>query len=230
MINSRCPNITSVLTLLWATPCFLFASSWFFVWLPAYATARISDLSWGNRDNGSDKQDSKVAKHRAKVGKMVIAALVSSNFAVFGISICLLHQVPGSLHAMVFFSIGISSLTYIVAFIDMLIRLVGRLVPVFCCSVCSICTLAKSMRSVPPVVRHRISKCKHLRVISLCLLSIILVMTGFSIWSSEGVLAGDISKKKLTARIDERNLNFLAFGTSRTRGNGLLNPEKEASL
>jgi cellulose synthase/poly-beta-1,6-N-acetylglucosamine synthase-like glycosyltransferase len=128
IINSRRPNVTSVFTLIWATPCFLLASIWFYIWLPAYATARISDLSWGNRDNGCDEQDSSVAKHREIVGKKVGAALVMSNFVVAGISICLVHMVPGALQVVIIFCVGVPCVHYAISVIDMLIRLVRKFI------------------------------------------------------------------------------------------------------
>lgn len=47
IVNSRRPNLTSFLNMVRATPVFILSSFWFFVWLPAYSSARVADLSWG---------------------------------------------------------------------------------------------------------------------------------------------------------------------------------------
>lgn len=47
IFNSKRPNIDSFLIMLRATPVFIFSSLWYFVWVSSYASARVSDLSWG---------------------------------------------------------------------------------------------------------------------------------------------------------------------------------------
>ncbi|EEC49413.1 transmembrane chitin synthase, glycosaminyl transferas [Phaeodactylum tricornutum CCAP 1055/1] len=50
LVNSDRPNFRALWNLIILYPFFLISSTWFYVWLPCYATARISDLSWGNRN------------------------------------------------------------------------------------------------------------------------------------------------------------------------------------
>ena len=128
LTNSRIPNATSLMTLLWATPCYLLASITFSVWLPAYTTARISDLSWGNRDNGDDDhQSSEVAKDRAKVGRFMTTTLILSNAIATGSFIALQSAVTGALQFILLSCIGIMSIHFGVAGLDMLIRLFRKL-------------------------------------------------------------------------------------------------------
>jgi hypothetical protein len=129
IVNSNSPRLTSFLALLRATPSYLLSSVWFAMWLPAYASARFSDLSWGNRDNGDgDVDSSKVAKYRAHVGKMITATLVLSNFTATVICLCLTHFLPGALRVMLFACTAVMSVYYLVAVIDMIMRLVFKFV------------------------------------------------------------------------------------------------------
>jgi hypothetical protein len=136
LINSRCPNVTSLFTLLWATPCYLLASIWFSVWLPAYTTARISDLSWGNRDNGGDDQSSEVAKHRANVGKMMTTTLILSNVLATGAALALQSVVTGALQVVLLTCIGVMSIHFGVAGVDISIRFLRKLSFVIMCGWC----------------------------------------------------------------------------------------------
>jgi hypothetical protein len=136
LINSRLPSVTSLLTLLWATPCYLLASTWFSVWLPAYASARISDLSWGNRDNDGDDQSSEVAKHRANVGRLVTMTLILSNVIATGASITLNSIVTGALQLFLVSCIGVMGINFGLAGVDILIRFFRKLsifVMCWCC-------------------------------------------------------------------------------------------------
>jgi cellulose synthase/poly-beta-1,6-N-acetylglucosamine synthase-like glycosyltransferase len=136
LINSRFLNVTSLLTLLWATPCYILASIWFSVWFPAYATARISDLSWGNRDNGGEDQSSEVAKHRANVGKVMTLTLISSNILATGSALALQSVVTGALQVVLLTCIGVMSIHFGVAGVDISIRFFNKLsflVMCWCC-------------------------------------------------------------------------------------------------
>ena len=136
LINSRFPNVTSLLTLLWATPCYILASIWFSVWLPAYTTARISDLSWGNRDNGGDDQCSEVAKHRANVGKVMTLTLILSNVLATGAAIALQSVVTGALQVVLLTCIAVMSIHFGVAGVDISIRFFRKLSFLLMCLYC----------------------------------------------------------------------------------------------
>ena len=123
IVNSRRPRLTSFLALLRATPCYLLSSVWFAVWFPAYASARVSDLTWGNRDNGTADVDSEVAKYRARIGKVVTATLVISNFTTAAILLWLAHFMTAAVRMVLFVCTGVMSVYYAVAVIDMLKRL-----------------------------------------------------------------------------------------------------------
>jgi cellulose synthase/poly-beta-1,6-N-acetylglucosamine synthase-like glycosyltransferase len=128
LTNSQIPNATSLVTLLWATPCYLLASITFSIWLPAYTSARISDLSWGTRDNGEDDHQSKdVAKHRTKVGRRMTMTIVLSNVLATGTFIAFQSSVTGSLQVILLSCIGVLSIHFGVAGVDMLIRLFRKL-------------------------------------------------------------------------------------------------------
>jgi hypothetical protein len=132
LINSRCPNVTSLLALLWATP-----SIWFSCWFPAYATARISDLSWGNRDNGGDDQSSEVAKHRANVGRMMTTTLILSNVLATGTVLALQSVVTGALQVVLLTCcIAVMSIKFGVAGVDISIRFLRKLSFVITSSCC----------------------------------------------------------------------------------------------
>ena len=77
---SRC-NLKGFISLLVSAPFALPLMPWFTVWLPIYATTRLPDLTWGNRDSaGSDHSEK--AERRAKIGRMVATLLVIGNTLV----------------------------------------------------------------------------------------------------------------------------------------------------
>eukprot|EP00977_Amphora_coffeiformis_P021695 scaffold9738_cov132-Amphora_coffeaeformis.AAC.1 len=57
---------------------------WFTVWLPAYATTRASDLTWGNRGGSNSLDVSDKALERAQRGSMLAWSLILSNMIISG--------------------------------------------------------------------------------------------------------------------------------------------------
>ena len=88
LVNSERPNIMGFCRLLMASPVFLLSSIWFYIWIPSYATARVSDLSWGNRSGTREEvAESDVAQRRASIGKLVSYSLVLFNVTVVALAI-----------------------------------------------------------------------------------------------------------------------------------------------
>ena len=93
---------------------------WFTIWLPAYATTRLSDLTWGNRETqGLD--ESKKALKRARDGRRVAWFLILCNTSI-ALAVILLMQWYGSTFPIFVITYTmILSFTYVISFLDMAI-------------------------------------------------------------------------------------------------------------
>lgn len=96
---------------------------WFTVWLPAYATTRASDLTWGNRDSRGNDASNK-ALHRAKSSQMMGALLVSVNTAIAFLVIWRLQYNGDAFAIFNLVYTGALSVTFFIAFFCMIYRLV----------------------------------------------------------------------------------------------------------
>jgi hypothetical protein len=111
---------------------------WFTIWLPAYATTRLSDLTWGNRQSSSLDEESETALKRAEKGVKVARFLIGFNTTVALLVITLMQ-----FHGMVFpiFILSytlILSATYLISFVEIFFRLVN--------GICGGCTRQSSDR------------------------------------------------------------------------------------
>jgi len=94
---------------------------WFTIWLPAYATTRLSDLTWGNRDVESF-DETKKALARAKNGRRVAWMLILTNTSV-ALAVILLMQKYGSTFPLFVITYTmILSFTYVISLFDMAVR------------------------------------------------------------------------------------------------------------
>ena len=106
---------------------YILSSLFFTIWLPSYATARVSDLSWGNKDiSTQDMNDAEIALQRAKTGQRVTFVLVGSNIVVSLALITLIHSVDDALMFLSIPLIGVSSIIYAAVIIDNFIRQLRR--------------------------------------------------------------------------------------------------------
>ena len=129
-LNARCVRkqwFGSLWVLLCGTPVYILSSLFFTIWLPSYATARVSDLSWGNKDiSTQDMNDAEIALQRAKTGRTVTFILVGSNIVVSLALITLIHRVDDALMFLSIPLIGVSSIIYAAVIIDNFIRQLRR--------------------------------------------------------------------------------------------------------
>jgi hypothetical protein len=127
LVNSSPPSIRSFVTLLLTTPVFYLGSIWFYVWFPAYASARISDLSWGNRAGSNDGDDCNL-RHRIKVGRFVSVSLVTSNLLTAILVLSLVHVTPGFLDLVFFSLLAFNIILSGVNLLDMILRVLRVIV------------------------------------------------------------------------------------------------------
>ena len=94
LINSSQPNLKSFWIMLRTAPLAIlcFPAQVFFL---SYCIARISDLTWGNREIDDELEESSVAKHRSALGKRASISIIAVNILIAGVFICFLHTVPG---------------------------------------------------------------------------------------------------------------------------------------
>jgi hypothetical protein len=98
--------------------------TWFTIWLPAYATTRLSDLTWGNRERKSIDETESSLK-RAENGQRVASLLVLFNSLV-AISVIILMQFYGRTFSIFVMSYTlILSATYVVSFVDIAYRILA---------------------------------------------------------------------------------------------------------
>ena len=129
IINSTRPNVKAFVNLIVLTPIFWINAIWFYVWFPCYASARISDLSWGNRDAHHDTSSSMIARHRAYLGRVVSVTIVVSNVLIASAIMAVMH-VFGQLLTIVLFSLlGFNVLLHVINVLDMLWRLLTVRIP-----------------------------------------------------------------------------------------------------
>jgi hypothetical protein len=98
---------------------------WFTIWLPAYATTRLSDLTWGNRQSNSLDELSDTALKRADNGQKVARFLICFNTSVAFIIIGLM-QFSGLVFPIFILTYTmILSSTYLISFFEIGYRLVN---------------------------------------------------------------------------------------------------------
>jgi hypothetical protein len=117
---ARC-NFRGLWNMVVAAPFALPLMIWFTIWLPAYATTRLSDLTWGNRERSSLDESEKALK-RAEDGAMVARFLIGFN-TVTAITVIILMQFYGSTFPIfvVTYTLVLSA-TYAVSFLEILCR------------------------------------------------------------------------------------------------------------
>lgn len=94
---------------------------WFNVWIPAYTTTRLSDLTWGNRETAS-LDGSKKALERARNGRRVAWVLILFNSGVaFGV-ILLMQSFSRTFPIFVISYTAVLSFTYVISFVDLAAR------------------------------------------------------------------------------------------------------------
>jgi hypothetical protein len=93
------------------------------IWLPAYTTTRLSDLTWGNRETAS-LDETKTALQRARNGRRVAFALIACNASVAVAVILLMQNVGATFPCFVIAYMMILSFTYVIAFADLLLRFI----------------------------------------------------------------------------------------------------------
>lgn len=106
---------------------------WHTVWLPAYATTRASDLTWGNRgSDGCDK--SELALQRAQRGQKLAATLILTNICLAIFVMWRMHINGEAFPRFVLIYTIILSIPFLLSFIEMIFRIFsclggGRSVP-----------------------------------------------------------------------------------------------------
>lgn len=135
IVNNPYPDLTSFWNVIKSTPHYFLSSLWFSIWLPAYATARISDLSWGNRDtiDGQSGDDSVVAKHRERIGRRTAIVLICSNAATALLGIASMYAMPVFLQTLLVLTIGFVSILYVMPLGDMTQRILRHVFCGLCC-------------------------------------------------------------------------------------------------
>ena len=117
----RC-NFRPFFSMMMAAPFSLPLLIWFTIWLPAYATTRLSDLTWGNRERDSLDDESETALRRAANGKRVAYSLIGFNTAV-ACAVILGMQYNGMAFPIFVLSYTlVLSAGYIVSFLDVVVR------------------------------------------------------------------------------------------------------------
>lgn len=88
MINQSPPNLSTLRGMLYGALGYYPLMIWFGVWLPAYAFARVSDLSWGTRESGRH-DESDIAIQRNTAGQRAAISMIASNTILAGLLIFL---------------------------------------------------------------------------------------------------------------------------------------------
>lgn len=134
LLNSKRPNLASFSRIVEATPAYMIMSVWFSVWLPAYAGARVSDLSWGNRENSSDKASQAKILRRTKTGKNITLSLVCGNILLTAIFVAVIHTFDVALKALLFLVTGLMLLLYFIWLVDLSYRIIKRVCKALLCA------------------------------------------------------------------------------------------------
>ena len=116
----RC-NFRPLVHMIIAAPMCVPLMIWFTIWLPAYATTRLSDLTWGNRERDSIDETENALTREAN-GRKVSRFLITFNAAIaVGVIICM--QFHGEAFPIFVLSYTlILSATYIFSFLDAFFR------------------------------------------------------------------------------------------------------------
>uniref|UniRef100_A0A7S4ICB3 chitin synthase n=1 Tax=Odontella aurita TaxID=265563 RepID=A0A7S4ICB3_9STRA len=110
--------------MIYSAPVALPIMIWFTIWLPAYATTRLSDLTWGNRDT-TDLDESEKALRRAKNGQRVAYFLIGFNtFVAVGV-IILMQFFSDTFPIFVVTYTLVLSFTYVLSFGDLMYRVLS---------------------------------------------------------------------------------------------------------
>jgi len=130
------PTLTSFWILVQTTPVFFASGLWFYVWFPAYASARISDLTWGNRPGSHDDAvQSDIAKTRARIGQVTSGTIVSINVAMSVAAVVRTWMGYWTLDWLLFAFLGVYVFLYLLNLADMIVRILGKAFRfIFCCS------------------------------------------------------------------------------------------------
>lgn len=94
---------------------------WFNVWLPAYTTTRLSDLTWGNRDTASLDESMK-ALERARNGRRVAKTLILFNSSIALGVILIMQKYASAFPIFVVSYTVVLSFTYVISFFDLVMR------------------------------------------------------------------------------------------------------------
>ena len=106
-----------------SAPAALCMMIWFTVWLPAYATTRLSDLTWGNRERINNLDESEKALTRARNGRRVAILLCVSCTFISAATIMLMQISDLTFPIYVMSYTAILSSTYIFSLLDLMWRL-----------------------------------------------------------------------------------------------------------
>ncbi|KAG7351377.1 chitin synthase [Nitzschia inconspicua] len=109
--------------MIYSAPAAMVLMIWFTVWLPAYSTTRLSDLTWGNRERTSSLDESEKALNRARNGQKVAILLCLSTIAISVSTIIMMQFFDNAFPIFVMSYTMILSSTYIFSFFDVIWRL-----------------------------------------------------------------------------------------------------------
>jgi hypothetical protein len=119
---ARC-NFRGLRSMLVSAPFAIPLMIWFTIWLPAYATTRLSDLTWGNRQTGSLDEKSETALKRAANGVKVARYLICFNTMVALLVIILMQFYGATFQIFILTYTLILSSTYLVSLLEIAHRL-----------------------------------------------------------------------------------------------------------
>jgi hypothetical protein len=117
---ARC-DLTGLWNMIVSAPFALPLMVWFTIWLPAYATTRLSDLTWSNRERTSLDESEKALK-REENGNKVAKFLICFNVGVAILVIVLMQFYGKTFPIFVIVYTLIISATYLVTFIEVFCR------------------------------------------------------------------------------------------------------------
>lgn len=118
-------DLQSIVILIQSAPFALPLATWFYVWFPAYAAARVSDFTWGNR-NTNIGSSSDVAIKNASMGRRVAMCLVISNVGAATYVIAFLPLAPGMVDKFAYATIALISVQWTISIVDILFRAFTR--------------------------------------------------------------------------------------------------------
>ena len=129
IVNTKgCPSFRTIWNLLWMSPVYFISSLWFYVWFPAYASVRISDLSWGNREGGHEEAtDNFIVLSRAYYGRAAAATILLSNTMSAAMVIGVIHVVPSFLTIVLFTLLASNVILHVTNLLDMFFRALRKI-------------------------------------------------------------------------------------------------------